>query len=216
MRPIDDAVIIGSGPLSVAVISGRAVDAALERAMSATRIVAAAGSQIGFTTTPKNGGCTAMIRRVLSPVMTSTPNADPVPFLQTILQAIAMRKVAASAEEARLLGFLTAADRIVMNGDHLLRVAEEEAAALAETDIAPRVCYAAGRDARAALKTGIHQLRRGAFISEEDAEVSGRIAHVLCGGDITTPQWVDEEYFLQLEQSVIPSVARDPEGREAR
>lgn len=194
MGPIDSAVIV---------ISGRTVDAALERAMSATCIVAAADSQIGFTTTPKNGGCTAMIRRVLSPVMKSTPNADPVPFLQTILQAIAMHKVAANAEEARLLGFLTAADRIVMDPDHVLRVAKEEAAELAETSLAPRVCYAAGRDARAALKSGIHQLRRGAYISEEDAEVSGRIAHVLCGGDITTPQWVDEEYFLKLEHATL-------------
>ena len=190
----------------VAVIAGRVVDAALERAMSATRIVAAAGSQIGFTTTPKNGGCTAMIRRVLSPVMKATPNADPVPVLQLILQAIAMHKVAASADEARLLGFLTAADRIVMNRHHVLRVAKEEALALEAAGTAPRPrvrnCYAAGRDARAALKSGIHQLKEGGYINEEGAEISGRVAHVLCGGEISSPQWVDEEYFLKLEATM--------------
>ena len=74
-----------------------------------------------------------------------------------------------------------------MNRDHLLYEAKQEVLALAADGYAPPVrernCYAAGRDARAALRAAIYIMQQGGYTSEYDAYISGQLAHVLCGGD---------------------------------
>ena len=50
---------------------------------------------------------------------------------------------------------------------------------------------------------GIHQYRAGGFISVHDATVLREIAAVICGGNLSVPQWVDEEYFLRLEREAF-------------
>ena len=36
-----------------------------------------------------------------------------------------------------------------------------------------------------------------------DAFISGRLAHILCGGALSSAQWVSEQYLLDLERSVF-------------
>src|SRR4029079_2881484 len=126
------------------------------------------------------------------PVMKRTPNADPVPLVQNVLQTIAMAKVSSSAEEARGLGFLCRAARVVMNRDHVVAEARAEVLELASLGYAApaqeKNCYAAGRDAAAALKAGIYQLVQGAYVPEAGAFVSRKIAEVLCGGNLSSAQ----------------------------
>src|SRR4030095_1814664 len=94
-------------------------------------------------------GCKEMVRRVVSPAM-KTPNTDPLPLLQQVLQTIATGKVSTSAAEARSLGFLTASDRIVMNRDRQIDVAKRVVLELVDDGYSPLTrsenCYAAGRD----------------------------------------------------------------------
>ena len=149
------------------------------------------------------GGCKEMVRRIVSPAM-KTPNTDPVPLLQQILQTIASGKVSTSAADARSLGFLTASDRIIMNRDHQIALAKRIVRELADAGYsAPargKTCYAAGRDALAALRAGLYVLRQGDFITETDLDAINRVAFVLCGGDISAGQWVDEQHFLDRER----------------
>jgi 3-hydroxyacyl-CoA dehydrogenase len=56
---------------------------------------------------------------------------------------------------------------------------------------------------RAALKAGIHVLQQGGYMTEYDAFISGRLAHILCGGELSSAQWVSEQYLLDLERSVF-------------
>jgi hypothetical protein len=65
---------------------------------------------------------------------------------------------------------------------------------------------AAGRDALAALKAGLYVMQQGGYMSEYDLHVSGKVAHVLCGGKLSSPQWVDEQYFLDLEREAFVSL----------
>ncbi|HEX8153078.1 MAG TPA: 3-hydroxyacyl-CoA dehydrogenase/enoyl-CoA hydratase family protein, partial [Thermoanaerobaculia bacterium] len=104
-------------------------------------------------------------------------------------------------------GFLGEADRIVMNRDHLLYEAKQEVLALAAAGYTPPVrdanCYAAGRDVRAGLKAAIWVLQQGGYMTEYDAFISNKLATVLCGGDLSSGQWVDEQYLLDLERAAF-------------
>jgi 3-hydroxyacyl-CoA dehydrogenase len=166
--------------------------------------------EVGVGLIPGAGGCKEMVRRVVSPAMKRTPGADAVPFLQNVLQTVGAAKVSSSAEEARSFGFLTEADRIVMNRDHLLFEAKGEVLELAAAGYAPPVpgdhCFAAGRDVRAALKAGIHVLHQGGYMTDYDAVISGKLAHVLCGGELSSGQWVSEQYLLDLEREAFVSL----------
>ncbi len=50
-------------------------------------------------------------------------------------------------------------------------------------------------------------LRQGGYISEHDATIAEKLGVVLCGGELTTPGWMDEQYFLDLEREAVLSLA---------
>ncbi|HKO55769.1 MAG TPA: 3-hydroxyacyl-CoA dehydrogenase/enoyl-CoA hydratase family protein [Thermoanaerobaculia bacterium] len=190
----------------------RTLGGGAEVAMAGARIVAASETymglvEVGVGLIPAAGGCKELIRRVVSPPMRQTPNADSLPFVQNVLQTIGTAKVSSSAEEARSLGFLTAGDRVIMNRDHLLYEAKQEALLMTDEGYAPPVrdrnCWAGGRDVRAALKAAIYVLHQSGYASEYDAFVSGKLAHVLAGGELSSGQWVDEQYLLDLERAAF-------------
>jgi 3-hydroxyacyl-CoA dehydrogenase len=139
---------------------------------------------------------------------------DPLPYLQQALQTIGMAKLSTSAAEARFLGFLTLADQIVMNRDHQIADAKGLVLELARAGYAAPVrgktCYAAGRDALAALRAGLYVMQQGGYMSEYDLHVSGKVADILCGGDLSSGQWVDEQYFLDLEREAFVSLCGEP------
>ncbi|HYK04988.1 MAG TPA: 3-hydroxyacyl-CoA dehydrogenase NAD-binding domain-containing protein [Thermoanaerobaculia bacterium] len=203
----------------VAAPFGRTLGGGVEVAMAAARIVAAGETymglvEVGVGLIPGAGGCKEMIRRNVSPAMKRTPGADPLPFVQNILQVVGAAKVSGSAEEARSFGFLTDADRVVMNRDHLLFEAKQEVLELAVAGYAPPVqgdhCYAAGRGVLAGLKAGIYVLQQGGYMTDYDAVISAKLAHVLCGGDLSAPQWVSEQYLLDLEREVFVGLIAEP------
>jgi 3-hydroxyacyl-CoA dehydrogenase len=206
----------------VAAPFGRTLGGGVEVAMAASRIVAAGETymglvEVGVGLIPGAGGCKEMVRRVVSPAMKRTPGADPLPFVQNVLQVVGAAKVSGSAEEARSFGFLTEADRVVMNRDHLLYEAKQEVLALAPEYVPPARhddCYAAGRDVRAALKAGIYVLQQGGYITEYDAYITGRLAHVLCGGDLSSPQWVSEQHLLDVEREVFVELLGQQKTRD--
>jgi 3-hydroxyacyl-CoA dehydrogenase len=192
-------VRFSSKPVVVAPV-GRTLGAGAVLSMSAAAIVAAAETYMGQIGV---GGCKEMVRRIVSPAM-KTPNTDPLPLLQQVLQTIVTGKVSTSAAEARALGFLSANDRIVMNRDHQIAHAKRVVLDLVDAGYSPparrKTCYAAGRDALAALRAGLYVMRQGEFMAESDLQASNKVAFVLCGGDISAPQWVDEQHFLDLER----------------
>jgi 3-hydroxyacyl-CoA dehydrogenase len=105
-----------------------------------------------------------------------------------------------------------------MNRDHLLHEAKQEVLVLAAESYTPpareKNCFAAGRDARAALKAAIYNLQQGGYATEYDAYISGKLAHVLCGGEISSAQWVDEQYLLDLEREVFLELCGQTKTRE--
>ena len=67
-----------------------------------------------------------------------------------------------------------------------------------------------GEAALAELKIGIHMARRGGFITDHDAVVARKLAHVLCGGELTGPATVSEQYLLDLVREAFLSLCGEP------
>ena len=70
----------------------------------------------------------------------------------------------------------------------------------------PEKVYAAGRDVLAALNVAVYMLREGGYISDHDKFVGQKISYVLCGGNLSAPAWLDEQYFLDLEREAFLSL----------
>ena len=182
-----------------------------EVTMGADRIVAHAELyigqvEVGVGLIPAAGGCKELVRRLVNPHVQGQ-NANPASYLQQVFELIALGKVSTSAEEARQMGFLGPRDRVVMSYDHLLAEAKAEVLRMADEGYRPPVVtgniYAAGRDHLANLRVGIYMFREAGHISAHDSLIADHLAHVLCGGELSQPAWMDEQYFLDLEREAF-------------
>lgn len=173
--------------------------------------------EVGVGIVPSWGGCTALLRRKVNPVM-RTANADVLPVMQEVFEQIALAKVGTSAWEDKALGYLRPEDEIVMNGDHRLYAAKRKALQLIASGARPpeeEKIYAAGKQTLSALELGVQGFVWANYASEHDALISRKLAYVLCGGDISAPTWVDPWYFLDLEREATLSLAGE-EKTQAR
>lgn len=193
--------------------AGLTLGGGCEITMHASRVVAAAETYIGLVelgagVIPAGGGTKEMLRRIVNPVM-QIENTEPLAALQSAFLQMGQAKVATSAEEARSMNILSTADRIVMNRDHLIAEAKKEVLHMVTTGYrppAPELIYAAGRDALAAIRIGAWMFKEGHYISPYDHHIVGKLAYVMCGGELTRPQWVSEQYILDLEREAILSL----------
>ena len=167
--------------------------------------------EVGVGIIPAGGGTKEMLLRTLDSIPKNVDDADPFPFVKRAFETIALAKVATSAEEARTLGFLAEDDTISMNGDRLIADAKKEVLALAESGYVPPQprtdILALGNSALATLKLGIHQMKRGGYISDHDALIGEKLARILTGGDLNHETRVSEQYLLDLEREAFLSLA---------
>jgi 3-hydroxyacyl-CoA dehydrogenase len=192
-----------------------------EITMHASRVVAASELyigqvEIGAGVIPAGGGTKELLRRVVNPVMRVKDNV-PLPAMQVVFDLIGTAKVATSAVEARDFGFLTCADRIVMNRDHLLAEAKAEALHMLHTGWhppAPEKVYAGGRDLLAALRAGLYMFAQGGYITEYETHIGEKAVYVMAGGELSTPTWVDEQYILDLEREAFLSLCGQEKTQE--
>lgn len=185
-----------------------------EMTLHADRVRAAAETYIGLVEVgvgliPAGGGTKELAVRAMD-AATKVGDADPFPFIKKAFETIAMAKVATSAEEGRTLGFLRDEDGISMNADRLIADAKAEVIALAQTGYVqplPRTdILALGNSALSTIKLGVHQMKRGGFISEHDALLAEKLAHILTGGDLNHQTRVSEQYLLDLEREAFLSL----------
>lgn len=197
-----------AGPVVVTPF-GVAQGAGVELMLSADRVVAHMELAAGFTEPsagliPMGGGCNALLRRFLNPVMEASEQADPLPHIRRAFDLIAGGRVSGSATEARQMRLLGECDRIVMNRAHLLGEAKREALHLAGHYRPGRAgkVWAAGRDAYDALLKDIDADVAAEKATEHDALLRRKLAYVLTGGPVDEPGWVDEQTILDLEREV--------------
>ncbi len=183
--------------------------------------------EVGVGLLPGGGGCKEMLLRAVDSATASRGKisgealAGSVEMMEAMKQAfetIATAKVATSAHEARRLGFLSDSDRITMNRERVLSDAKARALELARAGYEPPVprtdIPAPGENLLAALKMGVHLMRQGAFISDYEVKLGGKIAEVLCGGNVTPGTPVSEQYILDLEREGFKSLCGEKKTQE--
>jgi 3-hydroxyacyl-CoA dehydrogenase len=169
--------------------------------------------ETGVGLLPAGGGCKEMVLRAIDSAGTLQEAA-----LRRHFETIAMAKVSTSAWEGRRLEFLEPGDRITMNRERLLNDAKQFARDIATAGYAPPIerkdIPAPGQNLLATFKIGVRMMREGEYVSEHDVKVANKVAHVLCGGEITPGVPVSEQYFLDLEREAFLSLCGEKKTQE--
>ncbi|MFO7256071.1 MAG: 3-hydroxyacyl-CoA dehydrogenase NAD-binding domain-containing protein [Bacteroidota bacterium] len=191
---------------------GRTLGGGCEITLHADRVQAAAESYIGLVEIgvgliPAGGGTKEMTKRVSDAFEEGDIELN---TLQNAFMTIATAKVSLSAEEARGMKILRANDRISVNVDRQLADAKAAVLDMAASGytmpIQSNNIKVQGRTGLALFLAGIHGMREGNYITEHDAKIASKIAYVMCGGDLTSPQQVSEQYLLDLEREAFVSL----------
>ena len=132
---------------------------------------------------------------------------------------IGMAKVSTSGYEAYELGYLQK-DKfsISMNRNRLLADAKAKAIELAEAGYTKPVqrndIKVLGKQGLGIVYAGANSMYAGHFISEHDKKISEKLGYVMCGGDLSSPTEVTEQYLLDLEREAFLSLAGERKSLE--
>ena len=165
--------------------------------------------ELGVGLIPAGTGTMRMAAHASNRAASDHPS-DIQSVLRGYFETIAMAEVAESAPQAIEMGFLPEHTRVVMNSDRRLHVAKQEVLRLSEEGYLPPPVMNAirvlGSKTLASFKVALHQYREGGYISEYDEFLATKLGYVLCGGDLSSPQEVHEEYLVELEREVFLSL----------
>jgi 3-hydroxyacyl-CoA dehydrogenase len=130
-----------------------------------------------------------------------------------------LAKVSTSAPEAAKLRYLRSGETTyVLNRDWLLGEAKVQVRHMAEQGYRPRAqrtdIPAIGESGLSLFKLILHQMRVGGQISEHDRKVGTKLAHILCGGDLTSLHFVTEQYIMDLEREAFLNLCGEPKTVE--
>ncbi len=132
---------------------------------------------------------------------------------------IGQAKVATSAHEAFDLGYLRKGkDIVVVSRARLLAEAKTACLKIAKEGYSkptPRKdIRVLGKQALGLAYLGANSMLSGNYISEHDVKISQKLAYVLCGGDLSAPTLVSEQYLLDLEREAFLSLAGEKKTLE--
>ena len=133
-------------------------------------------------------------------------------IVQNILKerflTIGQAKVSTSAVEAFELGYLQKGKfAITMNRSRLLADAKAKAIELADQGyvqpIPRRDIKVLGNQGLGIVYVGADSMRAGKYISDHDKKISEKLGWVMCGGNLSAPTEVSEQYLLDLERKAF-------------
>lgn len=132
---------------------------------------------------------------------------------------IGMAKVSTSGEEAFELGYLKKGKySISMNRSRLIADAKEKAIEIAEAGYTKPVqrkdIRVLGKQGLGIIYAGANSMFAGNYISEHDKKISEKLGWVMCGGDLSQPTIVSEQYLLDLEREAFLSLCGEKKTLE--
>jgi len=200
---------------------GLTLGGACEMSLHADRVVAAAESYIGLVELgvgliPGGGGTKEFTLRAADEMHEDEPETI---TLKNRFFNIATAKVSTSAMEAYELGILRKGrDLVSINQGR--RIAEAKASVIELYDdgyVQPVVrtdVKVLGRSALGALYSGINAMWRGNYATDHDVKVAKKLAYVMCGGDLSEPSVVSEQYIMDLEREAFLSLCGEKKTLE--
>ena len=172
--------------------------------------------EVGVGLIPGGGGTKEMALRVADAFREGDPELN---ILQSAFMNIATAKVGTSAREAFDLNYLrNGKDSITLNRSRLLADAKAKVLELADagyTQPKQRTnIKVQGKSGMALFSAGITGMKLGKYISEHDQKIANKLAYVICGGDLSYPQEVSEQYLLNLEREAFLSLCGEQKTLE--
>jgi len=200
---------------------GLTLGGACELSLHADRVVPAAESYIGLVELgvgliPGGGGTKEFTLRAADEMHEDEPETI---TLKDRFFTIATAKVSTSAYEAFNLGILKKG-RDIVSINQGRRIAEAKTAVIELYDdgytmpVPRKDVKVLGRSALGALYAGIHSMWRGHYATDHDVVVAKKLAFVMCGGDLSEPTLVSEQYILDLEREAFLSLCGEKKTLE--
>lgn len=200
---------------------GLTLGGACELSMHSDKVIAAAETYIGLVELgvgliPGGGGTKEFVLRAADEMHEDEPENI---TLKNRFLTIATAKVASSAMEGYDLGILRkGTDDVCMNQDRRISDAKKAAIELFDAGYSMPIhrsdVKVFGRSLLGALYTGINGMWRGHYATDHDVVVAKKLAYVMCGGDLSEPALVSEQYLLDLEREAFLSLTGEKKTLE--
>jgi 3-hydroxyacyl-CoA dehydrogenase len=191
---------------------GMTLGGGCEIALHADHVQASAETYIGLVemgvgVIPGGGGTKEMAKRASDSYFSGDIQ---LPTIKERYLNIGMAKVATSAQEAIELDLLLKnRDKITIGFNNLITDAKESALNLANkgyTKPTPEKVKALGKQALGMFMVGAHSMHAAGYITEHEKLMSEKLAYAICGGDLSAPTLVSEQYLLDLEREAFLSL----------
>ncbi len=191
---------------------GMTLGGGCEIALHADHVQASAETYIGLVemgvgVIPGGGGTKEMARRASQAYFSGDIQ---LPTLKERYLNIGMAKVATSAQEALELDLLLKnRDKVTIGFNNLITDAKAAALNLANqgyTQPVPEKIKALGKEGLGMFLVGAHSMHAAGYITEHEKLMSEKLAYVICGGDLSAPTLVSEQYLLDLEREAFLSL----------
>ncbi|HVZ98222.1 MAG TPA: enoyl-CoA hydratase/isomerase family protein, partial [Chitinophagaceae bacterium] len=200
---------------------GLALGGGCELSLHSDKIYAAAETYIGLVELgvgliPGGGGTKEFTMRAADEMHDKEPETI---TLQNRFITIGTAKVSTSAFEGYDLGILRKGiDEVSMNQSRRIADAKQSVIELYDAGYTMPVprndVKVLGRSVLGALYAGINGMFRGNYITEYDVKVARKLAYVMCGGDLSEPTLVSEQYLLNLEREAFLSLCGEKKTLE--
>ncbi|MEO6612278.1 MAG: 3-hydroxyacyl-CoA dehydrogenase/enoyl-CoA hydratase family protein [Chitinophagaceae bacterium] len=172
--------------------------------------------ELGVGLIPGGGGTKEFVLRASDEMHEDEPETI---TLKNRFLTIATAKVATSAQEGFGLGvYRKGLDEIVMNQGRRIAEAKRSVIELSDSGytipVQRKDIKVLGQSALGALYSGIHAMRTANYATEHDSVVAKKLAYVMCGGDLSEPTLVSEQYLLDLEREAFLSLCGEKKTLE--
>ncbi|HYE54116.1 MAG TPA: 3-hydroxyacyl-CoA dehydrogenase/enoyl-CoA hydratase family protein [Chitinophagaceae bacterium] len=200
---------------------GLALGGACELSLHSDKVCPAAETymglvELGVGLIPGGGGTKEFVLRAADEMHEDEPETI---TLKNRFLTIATAKVATSAHEGFDTGvFRKGQDEIVINQQRRIAEAKRSVIELYESGYTMPVqrtdIRVLGRSALGALYAGINGMWRANYATDHDVLIAKKLAYVMCGGDLSEPTPVSEQYLLDLEREAFLSLCGEKKTLE--
>jgi 3-hydroxyacyl-CoA dehydrogenase len=208
----------------VAAPFGMTLGGGAEITMSANHINAAAETymglvEVGVGLIPAGGGCKNVLLRMearhkaefnpKNKIWMAPYDGGPFPKARDSFQTIAFAKVSTSAKDAVKIGYLKSSDNITLDREKMIMNAKKEVLDIAKSYQPPvprEDISLPGNGGKMAIVNSVRQTRLKGGISDHDAVIGEKLAHILTGGDKSAVHKTTEQHILDLEREVFMSL----------
>ena len=203
----------------VAATAGMALGGGCELAFGADVVQAFTESYIGLVELrvgliPAGGGTKEMAFRCLEGIALPASAQTLFPYVNKAFDTLRDSTVSQNAAEAIELGYLRRTDLISPNKETHLDEAKQLVLSMHKAGYRPpepSEVFVLGEEGIARLNLQTHLLRQADVIDDYTQHLANKLAYVLCGGKLSAPQFVPEQYLLDLEREVFLNLCGEPQ-----